>query len=87
MNAPLSAIGIAAFRLLWLSVNFDDVQSPTGTTTGTKISGPTCGRDRMQPGPHRDPFDRMLIAQAHAEDQALVSNERVLDAYGVRRVW
>lgn len=39
------------------------------------------------PGPHRDPFDRMLIAQAQAEDLALVSNERVFDAYGVRRVW
>ena len=39
------------------------------------------------PGPHRDPFDRMLIAQAQDEDLALVSNERVFDAYGVRRVW
>jgi len=39
------------------------------------------------PGPHRDPFDRMLIAQAQAEDLGLVSNERVFDAYGVRRVW
>jgi PIN domain nuclease of toxin-antitoxin system len=39
------------------------------------------------PGPHRDPFDRMLIAQAQAEDVAVVSNERVFDVYGVRRVW
>ena len=39
------------------------------------------------PGPHRDPFDRMLIAQAQDEDLALVSNERVFDAYGIRRVW
>lgn len=39
------------------------------------------------PGPHRDPFDRMLIAQAQAEDLALVSNERVFDAYGARRIW
>ena len=39
------------------------------------------------PGPHRDPFDRILIAQAQDEDLALVSNERVFDAYGVRRVW
>ena len=39
------------------------------------------------PGPHRDPFDRMLIAQAQAEDLALVSNERVFDAYGLKRVW
>jgi len=39
------------------------------------------------PGPHRDPFDRMLIAQAMLEDLILVSNERAFDAYGVRRLW
>jgi PIN domain nuclease of toxin-antitoxin system len=38
-------------------------------------------------GPHRDPFDRMLIAQAMLEDLALVSNERAFDVYGVRRLW
>ncbi len=39
------------------------------------------------PGHHRDPFDRMLIAQAQAEDFDLVSNEALFDAYGVRRIW
>jgi PIN domain nuclease of toxin-antitoxin system len=39
------------------------------------------------PGPHRDPFDRMLIAQAQTRDLALVSNEALFDAYGVRRLW
>ncbi len=39
------------------------------------------------PGPHKDPFDRMLIAQSQAENLAIVSNERVFDAYGVRRIW
>ena len=39
------------------------------------------------PGTHKDPFDRMLIAQAHAENLALISNERVFDAYGIRRIW
>ena len=39
------------------------------------------------PGPHRDPFDRMLIAQAQAEDLAIVSNEALFDRFGVRRVW
>jgi PIN domain nuclease of toxin-antitoxin system len=35
----------------------------------------------------RDPFDRLLIAQAQAEDLALISNERIFDNYGVRRIW
>jgi PIN domain nuclease of toxin-antitoxin system len=39
------------------------------------------------PGPHRDPFDRMLIAQSILEDLVLVSNERMFDSYGVRRLW
>lgn len=39
------------------------------------------------PGPHRDPFDRMLIAQAMLESLTLVSNERLFDAYGVGRLW
>ena len=39
------------------------------------------------PGPHRDPFDRMLIAQAQAESITLISNESVFDSYGVQRLW
>ena len=39
------------------------------------------------PGPHRDPFDRLLIAQAITADLAFVSNEAAFDAYGVRRLW
>ena len=39
------------------------------------------------PGPLRDPFDRMLIAQAMTEDLFLVSNETLFDQYGVRRLW
>jgi PIN domain nuclease of toxin-antitoxin system len=39
------------------------------------------------PGPHKDPFDRMLIAQAQAENLILVSNEDVFDQYGVTRLW
>jgi len=39
------------------------------------------------PGHHRDPFDRMLIAQAISEDLTLVSNERAFDVYGVKRLW
>lgn len=39
------------------------------------------------PGEHRDPFDRMLIAQALTEGLTLVSNDEIFDAYGVRRFW
>ena len=36
---------------------------------------------------HRDPFDRLLIAQALAENLTLASNERIFDATGVSRLW
>ncbi len=36
---------------------------------------------------HRDPFDRMLVAQAQSDDLWLASNEEVFDAAGVRRYW
>jgi PIN domain nuclease of toxin-antitoxin system len=39
------------------------------------------------PPHHSDPFDRMLVAQAHAENLHLVSGDGVLDHYGVVRVW
>jgi PIN domain nuclease of toxin-antitoxin system len=39
------------------------------------------------PGAHRDPFDRMLIAQSQAENLPLVSNDEVFDAFGVVRIW
>jgi PIN domain nuclease of toxin-antitoxin system len=44
-------------------------------------------RAGLLPGPHKDPFDRMLIAQAQAENIPIVSNDVALDGYGVRRLW
>jgi PIN domain nuclease of toxin-antitoxin system len=38
-------------------------------------------------GPHRDPFDRMLIAQAQAENVPVISKDKLFDDYGVRRIW
>jgi PIN domain nuclease of toxin-antitoxin system len=39
------------------------------------------------PPHHKDPFDRMLIAQALAASLTLLSNERLFDRYGVARLW
>lgn len=44
-------------------------------------------RAGLLPGPHKDPFDRMLIAQAQAENIPIVSNEAAFESYGVRRLW
>ena len=39
------------------------------------------------PGPHRDPFDRMLAAQAQLEGVSIISNDHVFDDFGVARIW
>ncbi|GAP98323.1 death on curing protein, Doc toxin [Leptolyngbya sp. NIES-2104] len=36
---------------------------------------------------HRDPFDRMLIAQAVKHSLVLVSRDTILDAYPIQRLW
>ena len=36
---------------------------------------------------HKDPFDRLLIAQAQVEDMVLVSNEALFDGFAIKRLW
>ncbi len=39
------------------------------------------------PGLHKDPFDRILVAQAISADMTLVSHDAMLGAYGVALLW
>lgn len=41
----------------------------------------------LLPGPHRDPFDRMLMAQAELEKIPVITVDPVFTQYGVRVVW
>lgn len=36
---------------------------------------------------HRDPFDRLLVAQALVEDLPIIGRDEVFDSYGVKRIW
>ena len=36
---------------------------------------------------HKDPFDRMLVAQAMIEQMTFVSNESRFDAFAIKRLW
>lgn len=44
-------------------------------------------RAGLLPLHHKDPFDRMLVAQAQATGWPIVSADPVFDHYGVRRIW
>jgi len=39
------------------------------------------------PGIHKDPFDRILVAQAILADMQIVSRDEILSAYGIARLW
>jgi PIN domain nuclease of toxin-antitoxin system len=51
------------------------------------ISAEHALRAGLLPGDHKDPFDRMIAAQAIHENLALLSNDSELDVFGVRREW
>lgn len=44
-------------------------------------------RHNSLPFHHRDPFDRLLIAQSLVGGIPVVSSDAIFDAYGVARVW
>jgi PIN domain nuclease of toxin-antitoxin system len=46
-----------------------------------------CRRVQELPAHHKDPFDRVLIAQALEEGLEVIGCDGQFDAYGVRRVW
>jgi PIN domain nuclease of toxin-antitoxin system len=39
------------------------------------------------PPHHRDPFDRLLVAQSLDRAVSVISHDEVFDRYGVSRVW
>ncbi len=51
------------------------------------ISVEYAGAQAVLPMHHRDPFDRLLVAQGQVEGVPLVSDDVTLDLYGITRIW
>lgn len=51
------------------------------------VSFSHCEAVATLPWHHRDPFDRMLVAQARADGLTLVTRDRQLEPYGVSVIW
>jgi len=66
-----------------------DVPSGNGQPRFAPLSITTAHAQRAGslPGPHRDPFDRMLVAQADLEGLPIVSMDAVFEEYRVTRLW
>ena len=54
---------------------------------GLPLAWADAERANALPPVHKDPMDRMLIAQALHAGLAIVTNDRLFEAYGVRTVW
>lgn len=66
---------------------FWDEQMQINDLTLLPISISHISRIANLPFYHRDPFDRLLIAQSLAEDIPIVSSDELFDLYGVDRIW
>ena len=69
-----------------LELNFlDDIKAAGYFQRGVSVEdGLRAGR---LTGAHQDPFDRMIAAQALADDIPVISVDAKLDLFGVRRIW
>ena len=75
---------------LSLSKPYQEWMSQAGNDLGVTILPITvvyADVQAMLPNHHRDPFDRLLIAQAQVERIPLVSNDPIFDRYGISRLW
>ena len=60
----------------------------SGLTNMETCSGPEHTEALINlPFYHKDPFDRLLVAQAIVENIPIISVDTVLDRYGVQRFW
>jgi len=79
-----SALGkLPATHLL---VNFEQRESTAGFAM-TPITTVQAVSTNLLPHYHRDPFDRLLIAQAFDLQTPIITNDKTFDLYGVQRIW
>lgn len=69
-----------------LLVDFEERESQAGFTMAP-ITTAQAIRSGLLPSHHRDPFDRLLVAQALDMSIPIVSIDRTFDLYGVQRIW
>lgn len=69
-----------------LERDFLDVMDDAGYTL-LSIDAADALRAGRLPGDHRDPFDRMIAAQALAGDLPVLSNDPKMDVFNIRRIW
>lgn len=69
-----------------LATSFEATMTSLGYPV-LNISATHAGRAGLMAGDHRDPFDRLLAAQAEIEEMALVTNDPAFEMFPVQSVW
>ena len=88
-------VSVAALRELTIKTSSGRLSPPADLETMVATEGfavlsitfPHLRRLAGLPRLHRDPFDRMMIAQALAEGIPIATGDRVFAAYGVQIIW
>jgi PIN domain nuclease of toxin-antitoxin system len=96
-NEPLLSVASLWEMAIKVSIGKLDLKKPFETFVPDQmdlngfdqlaISFPHIAAVAKLPFHHRDPFDRLLVAQALVEGMPVVSADDLLDAYGVTRLW
>ena len=101
ISAPENAVHVSAASAWEISTKYRIGKFPEAAQVALDVAGVIASqgfeelpitvadaeRSGRLPGPHRDPFDRMLAAQAIERDLALISKDAALDQFAVQRLW
>ena len=79
------SLGKISLKNGWLKTIQDEMKANAVNWLPVEIEH--CAKLTKLPFHHRDPFDRMLIAQAIVEDMLLLSRDTRLSDYEITRVW
>ncbi len=79
-------VGVGKLNSTKLLLDFERRETAAGFLM-TPITIAQTIHSGLLPSHHRDPFDRLLIAQALDLHVPVLSNDRTFDLYGVQRIW
>jgi PIN domain nuclease of toxin-antitoxin system len=79
------SLGKISLKTNWLQTIEDEMKANVIQWLPIEIQH--CAEVAELPFHHRDPFDRLLIAQAMVEDMRLLSRDKQLSAYNIERIW
>ena len=79
-------VGIGKLDAMELLVDFEQREVAAGFSMIPMTTAQVI-RSGLLPSHHRDPFDRLLIAQSLLLGIPIVSDDSIFDQYGVQRIW